>query len=76
MALRPTMPMVGGGLTADHVQPIVEAAGFDVMIGVGGAIQGHPDGPVAGGRAVMAAVDAAVREAADRPAGHPVAVPA
>lgn len=75
MGLRPTMPMVGGGLTADHVQPIVEAAGFDVMIGVGGAIQGHPDGPVAGGRAVMAAVDAAVREAADRTAGQPVAVP-
>ena len=62
VGLRPTMPMVGGGLTADHVEAIVDAAGIDVIIGVGGAIQGHPDGVVAGGRAVMAAL----REAIDR----------
>jgi ribulose 1,5-bisphosphate carboxylase large subunit-like protein len=30
------------------------------MIGVGGAIQGHPEGTAAGGRAVMRAVGAAV----------------
>jgi 2,3-diketo-5-methylthiopentyl-1-phosphate enolase len=58
--LRPTTPMVGGGLTADHVPAIVQAAGIDVIIGVGGAIQGHPDGTAAGGRAVMAAVHAAM----------------
>jgi 2,3-diketo-5-methylthiopentyl-1-phosphate enolase len=60
VGLRPTTPMVGGGLTADHVQRIVDAAGIDVIIGVGGAIQGHPDGTPAGGRAVMAALDAAM----------------
>lgn len=58
--LRPVMPMVGGGLSASHVAAIVEAAGVDVMIGVGGAIQGHPSGATAGGQAVMAAVAAAV----------------
>ncbi len=63
MGLRPAMPMVGGGLTASHVGPIVDEAGFDLMIGVGGAIQGHPDGTVAGGRAVMSAVEAAVTAA-------------
>ena len=60
VGLRPTTPMVGGGLTAEHVPAIVDAAGVDVLIGVGGAIQGHPDGTAAGGRAVMAAVDAAM----------------
>jgi len=37
-----------------------------VMLGVGGAIQGHPDGAAAGGRALRLAIDAAV-------AGVPVA---
>jgi 2,3-diketo-5-methylthiopentyl-1-phosphate enolase len=63
--LLPIMPMVGGGLTADHVGTIVDAAGVDVIIGVGGSIQGHPDGAAAGGRAVMAAV----RDAVDRRVG-------
>ncbi len=74
MGFPAAMPMVGGGLTADHVGPIVDAAGFDVMIGIGGAIQGHPDGTVAGGQAVMAAVDEAVRRARGRPE-RAIAVP-
>jgi 2,3-diketo-5-methylthiopentyl-1-phosphate enolase len=57
--------MPGGGITADHVAPIVDALGTDVIIAVGGAIQGHPEGAAAGGRAVRAAIDAAV---ARRPA--------
>ncbi|HUQ77445.1 MAG TPA: RuBisCO large subunit C-terminal-like domain-containing protein [Patescibacteria group bacterium] len=60
-ALRPAMPMVGGGLTVEHVRPIVDAAGIDVIVGAGGAIQGHPDGAPAGGRAFQAAI----REAAE-----------
>jgi 2,3-diketo-5-methylthiopentyl-1-phosphate enolase len=60
VGLRPTMPMVGGGLTADHVEAIVEAAGSEVIIGVGGAIQGHPEGAAAGGQVVMAALREAV----------------
>lgn len=59
-ALRPTLPMVGGGIRADHIASLVEVGGADLMIGVGGAIQGHPDGTAAGGRAVMRAVDDAV----------------
>jgi 2,3-diketo-5-methylthiopentyl-1-phosphate enolase len=58
--LLPTMPMVGGGLTEDHVAALVEAAGNDLIIGVGGAIQGHPDGAAAGGRQIMAALRDAV----------------
>src|SRR5690349_13175370 len=59
-ALPPTLPMVGGGIRADHVASLVEVGGIDLMIGVGGAIQGHPDGTAAGGRVVMQAVDDAV----------------
>jgi 2,3-diketo-5-methylthiopentyl-1-phosphate enolase len=58
--VRAALPMPGGGITADHVEPIVDALGTDVIIAVGGAIQGHPDGAAAGARAVRAAIDAAV----------------
>lgn len=69
--VRAALPMPGGGLTAAHVAPIVAALGTDVIIAVGGAIQGHPDGAAAGGRAVRAAIDAAVaRRPALAPAGE------
>ncbi|MFL5687072.1 MAG: RuBisCO large subunit C-terminal-like domain-containing protein [Chloroflexota bacterium] len=59
--LRPSLPMVGGGIRADHVRSLVEVGGMDLMIGVGGAIQGHPDGTTVGGQVVMQAVDEAVQ---------------
>lgn len=55
-----SMPVVGGGLTAATVPALVDAVGIDVIIGVGGAIQGHPQGPAAGARVVRAAIDTAV----------------
>jgi 2,3-diketo-5-methylthiopentyl-1-phosphate enolase len=58
-ALRPAMPMLGGGITAEHVGAIVAAAGLDVIVAAGGAIQGHPDGAAAGGRSMQAAIAAA-----------------
>lgn len=68
--VRASVPMPGGGITAEHVGPIVEALGTDVIIAVGGAIQGHPDGAAAGGRAIREAIDVAVRQRGGRsPAG-------
>jgi 2,3-diketo-5-methylthiopentyl-1-phosphate enolase len=64
LGMRPAMPVVGGGLTADHVRPIVAALGHDVIIGIGGAIQGHPEGAAAGARAIRAAIEAAVADTA------------
>ena len=58
--LKPTMPSVGGGIHPGTAVRIIEDIGFDVMLAVGGAIQGHPDGPAAGGRAMRQAIDAAV----------------
>jgi 2,3-diketo-5-methylthiopentyl-1-phosphate enolase len=60
LGLRPTIPVVGGGLTAAHVPDLVAALGEDVMIGVGGAIQGHPAGATAGARVVRAAIGEAM----------------
>ncbi len=59
VAVRPAMPMMGGGLGPEHVDAIVDAAGIDVIVAAGGSIQGHPDGPAAGGRAMQAAIAAA-----------------
>ncbi len=61
-SLRPAMPVLGGGLTAAHAPGIVEALGSDAIIGVGGAIQGHPDGAAAGAREVRRAIDRAVSD--------------
>lgn len=58
--IAPAMPVLGGGLTGAHAATLIEAVGIDVVLGVGGAIQGHPDGPAAGARAVREAIDAAV----------------
>jgi 2,3-diketo-5-methylthiopentyl-1-phosphate enolase len=58
--LKPTMPSVGGGIHPVTARRIIEDIGFDVMLAVGGAIQGHPDGPAAGGRAMRQAIEATV----------------
>ncbi len=67
----PAMPVLGGGLTAAHVPAIAERLGVDTIVGVGGAIQGHPDGPAAGAAAVRDAIDRAMsdRRAATRGSG-------
>ncbi len=58
--LKPIMPSVGGGVHPATAVRIIEEIGFDVMLAVGGAIQGHPGGATAGGRAMRQAIDAAV----------------
>jgi len=59
--LKPTMPMPSGGITPANVADIVAAVGRDIMIGSGGGIHAHPQGPRAGARALRQAIDAAVK---------------
>lgn len=59
---RPVMPTVGGGLTADHIPWLIGALGADAIIGVGGGIQGHPDGAAAGARHVLRAIEVAMTD--------------
>lgn len=70
-SLRPSMPMLAGGVTAAMVEPLVRQSGLDVILGVGGAIQGHPQGAEAGARAIRAEIDAAM--AAVSPTAGPTA---
>lgn len=58
--LKPALPVIGGGVHPGTVTRFVGELGTDIVLGVGGAIQGHPDGAAAGVRAMRQAVDAAL----------------
>lgn len=53
-------PMPGGGVMPNCVHAIYNDLGPDSIMGCGGAIHGHPMGPVAGAKAMRQAIDAAV----------------
>ena len=52
---------VGGGITPLNVAAICRDLGPDTILGVGGAVQGHPGGAAAGAKAILRAVEAAVK---------------
>lgn len=56
--VRATMPIVGGGVHPGTVTRYVRDLGNDIVLGVGGAIQGHPMGPAAGATAMFQAMEA------------------
>lgn len=56
----PTMTAVGGGLTPFNIGDVVATLGNDIILGVGGAIQGHPAGATRGAKAVMTMLQAIV----------------
>ncbi|WP_295779429.1 RuBisCO large subunit C-terminal-like domain-containing protein [uncultured Microbacterium sp.] len=58
--IAPTMPVIGGGVHPGTVGRYVAELGTDIVLGAGGAIQGHPGGAGAGVRAMRHAIDAAV----------------
>lgn len=58
--MNPVMSVIGGGVTPLNVAALYRDFGPDVILAVGGGIQGHPQGAMAGARAVMQAVEAAV----------------
>ena len=59
--LKPTMPMPSGGITPANVADTVNSLGKEIMIGSGGGVHAHPQGPTAGARALRQAIDAAVK---------------
>jgi 2,3-diketo-5-methylthiopentyl-1-phosphate enolase len=63
---RPTMPMLAGGVTGAMIGTLIRESGIDVILGVGGAIQGHPDGAEAGTRAIRAQIDEAMAARLER----------
>ena len=59
--LKPTLPMASGGITPSMVPQVMAALGNDIVIGSGGGIHAHPQGPIAGGRAFRQAIDATMQ---------------
>ncbi|MFF8189142.1 RuBisCO large subunit C-terminal-like domain-containing protein [Microbacterium sp. NPDC016588] len=58
--IAPTMPVIGGGVHPGTVARYVSELGTDIVLGAGGAVQGHAGGAAAGVRAMRQAIDAAV----------------
>jgi ribulose-bisphosphate carboxylase large chain len=58
--LKPVLPVASGGLHPRLVPALMETFGKDFVIQAGGGIHGHPDGTVAGAKAMRQAVDAAL----------------
>jgi len=56
--IRPVISTVGGGITPINQAFVQQQLGHDSIIGIGGAIQGHPMGATLGAEAAMAAVKA------------------
>ena len=56
--LKPVLPVASGGLHPRLVPALMETFGNDFVIQAGGGIHGHPDGTIAGAKAMRQAVDA------------------
>jgi ribulose-bisphosphate carboxylase large chain len=59
--LKPVFPVASGGLHPGLVPSLLEILGKDIVIQAGGGIHGHPDGTVAGAKAMRQAVDATLQ---------------
>ena len=59
--VRPTFPMASGGITPSMVPKVIKDLGNDIVIGSGGGIHAHPQGPVAGGKVFRQAIGATMK---------------
>jgi len=59
--LKPVLPVASGGLHPGMVPQLVDTFGLDTVIQAGGGIHGHPQGTVAGAKAMRQAVDAVIQ---------------
>jgi ribulose-bisphosphate carboxylase large chain len=56
-----TLPVSSAGNHPGNIKANIEVMGTDILFLAGGGILGHPDGPTAGARAMMKAVEAAIK---------------
>jgi len=59
--IKPVIPVSSGGVHPGLIPRILSIFGKDVLIQVGGGVLGHPDGPMAGGKAVRKAIEATLK---------------
>jgi len=57
---KPVLPVASGGLHPRLIPAILETFGNNVVLQAGGGIHGHPEGTVAGAKAMRQAVDSAL----------------
>jgi len=62
--VKPVLPVASGGLHPRLVPALIRIFGIDFVIQAGGGIHGHPDGTIAGAKAMREAVDAALKHVA------------
>ena len=68
--INPLITTVGGGITPINQEWFQKKLGKDIIIGIGGAVQGHPLGTSAGAKAVMCAVNAVAHDIPLSEAAH------
>lgn len=56
--MKPTMPIASGGLHPGQMSTLVDRMGTNIIAQFGGGCHGHPDGTVAGARAIRQATQA------------------
>ena len=56
--IKPVVPTSSGGLHPGIVPDVLSILGTKIIIQVGGGVWGHPDGPLAGARAVRQSINA------------------
>jgi ribulose-bisphosphate carboxylase large chain len=56
--IKPILPVASGGLSPLHVPELIQILGIDMVYQFGGGCHGHPDGTLAGAKAIRQAVDA------------------
>ncbi|MFI3284208.1 MAG: RuBisCO large subunit C-terminal-like domain-containing protein [Erysipelotrichaceae bacterium] len=54
--IHPLVPTLGGGVTILDLEEMISRFGKDIIIGIGGGIQGHPNGATSGAKAIMSAI--------------------
>lgn len=61
--LKPTMPIESGGLHPRLIPELVSVLGKDIILNIGGGINGHPNGVRSGAKAARQAIDASMAQA-------------
>jgi ribulose-bisphosphate carboxylase large chain len=70
--INPTLPVASGGLSPIHIPELIKLLGKDMVYQFGGGCHGHPDGTIAGAKAIRQAIDATLegRELKDYAVSH------
>lgn len=59
---KPVFAVASGGLHPSLIPPLIKILGKNIIMQFGGGCHGHPDGTVAGARAIRQALDAALKK--------------